>query len=368
MTNVLHVFKLYYPEIFGGVQRVIHDIAEGTVDHGYNGRVFALSEQPNPEPFKVGRHEAVTLKQQICVASTGLSLSAFLAFRQYAGEADILHYHFPWPFMDILHLTSGIKKPAIVTYHSDIVKQRGLLLFYKPLMHRFLDGMDKIVATSPNYLETSPVLNLYSSKTAVIPLGIDNKVEIPSPGNVEKWRSKLGAGFFLFLGALRYYKGLPVLLEAARLSGLPVIIAGTGDQENELKASAPDNVTFTGHYSDEDRAALLSLARGFVFPSNQRSEAFGISLLEAARASVPMICSEIGTGTTYVNQHEETGLVVPPNDPVALAFAMQRLASEPDTCARFSRAARRRFESLFTARQMAASYADEYHALLNHSR
>lgn len=364
MTSVLHVFKIYYPEIFGGVQRAIYDIAEGSVDHGFRPRVFALSEQPNPEPFQVDRHDVVTFKQQLYVASTGLSLSALANFRRYAAEADIIHYHFPWPFMDILHFTSGIKKPTIVTYHSDIVKQSGLLKLYQPLLHSFLRSVDQIVATSPNYLETSAILDRYRSKTSVIPLGIEEETKVPSLANVEKWKSRVGKDFFLFFGALRYYKGLNTLLEAARLTGLPVVIAGTGDQEKELKGSAPDNVIFTGHYSDEDRAALLLLARGFVFPSHQRSEAFGISLLEAARASVPMICCEIGTGTTYVNQHEETGLIISPNDPLQLAAAMQRLATEPDTCTRFGREARKRFEKLFTARQMAVSYAEKYHSLL----
>jgi glycosyltransferase involved in cell wall biosynthesis len=364
MPKVLHVFKIYYPEIFGGVQRAIHDIADGTVDNGYVSKVFALSTQPHPEPFQVSCHQAVTVNQQFYVASTGLSLAAFVPFRRCAAEADIIHYHFPWPFMDVLHLASRIKKPSLVTYHSDIVKQNLLLQLYKPLMHRFLSDVDQIVATSPNYLETSPVLQRFREKTTVIPLGIPDKEFVAKPHIVQKWRSQVGEGFFLFLGALRYYKGLTTLLEAARQAGLPVVIAGTGDQEETLKALAPDNVIFTGHYSDDDRAALLYLARGFVFPSHERSEAFGISLLEAARASVPMICCEIGTGTTYVNQDGVTGLVVLPNDSASLTSAMQRLNAEPDIAAQFGRAARQRFENLFTMRQMAASYADQYNTLL----
>ena len=106
MKRVLHVYKIYYPEMFGGVQNAIHDIANGTEAYGFKNRVFALSEQPNEKPFKVGHHEAVTIKQQLYFASTGLSFSALTLFRKYAEEADILHYHFPWPFMDMLHLLS----------------------------------------------------------------------------------------------------------------------------------------------------------------------------------------------------------------------------------------------------------------------
>lgn len=364
MPKVLHVFKIYYPEFFGGVQRAIYDIADGVVDHGYDSTVFALSAQPNPKPFDIGRHQAVTFNQQLYVASTGISFSAVMPFRQLAAASDIIHYHFPWPFMDALHLISTTDKPALVTYHSDVVKQSGLLQLYKPLMHCFLNSVDQIVATSPNYLETSRTLQRYREKTVTIPLGISDRERRPDPALVEKWRSKVGDAFFLFLGALRYYKGLPVLLAAARRTGLPVVIGGTGNHKDSLEADAPDNVIFIGHYSDDDRDALLSLAKAFVFPSNERSEAFGISLLEAARASLPMICCEIGTGTTYVNKNEVTGLVIPPNDSTSLGGAMQRLNADQRQCERFGDAARKRFEGLFTARQMAADYAAQYDVLL----
>ena len=161
MKNILHVYKVYYPEMFGGIQKAIHDIANETCAFNFKSRVFSLSTIPNPKPFKVGCHEAITARQQLYVASTGFSYPAVGLFQRFAAEADIIHYHFPWPFMDVLHLISRTKKPTIVTYHSDIVKQSGLLQLYKPLMHRFLKNMDRIVATSPNYLQTSPVLQRY---------------------------------------------------------------------------------------------------------------------------------------------------------------------------------------------------------------
>lgn len=365
MVRVLHVFKVYYPSIFGGIQQSIREIANGTARHGFRSTVFALGNESSPQPLILDRHEVVNVERQFNFASTGVSLSAFAPFRRYAAQADILHYHFPWPFMDVLHLTSTIRRPAILTYHSDIVRQSRLLQLYKPIMHRFLSDMDVIVATSPNYLESSAVLRSYSKKTTVIPLGISDDERVPKPSTVRAWRSELGHDFFLFLGNLRYYKGLSVLMDAAERTGLPVVIGGSGDQERSLRSKAPSNVRFIGHYSDDDRAALLSLARAFVFPSHRRSEAFGISLLEAARAGLPMISCEIGTGTTYVNKHNLTGFVVPPGDPEALSCAMHRLAAEPDTARRLGQGARNRFEVEFTAQPMAASYSQQYRALLD---
>ncbi|MEM0898833.1 MAG: glycosyltransferase [Pseudomonadota bacterium] len=365
MRKVLHVFKLYYPEKFGGVQRAIYDIAEGTVDYGYASTVFALSKKPNSDGFDVGRHDAVTFSQQAYIASTGFSIPAAMAFRKHASEADIIHYHFPWPFMDILHSTLNAQKPTIITYHSDIVKQGRLLRLYKPLMHRFLKSADRIIATSPNYLQSSRVLQRYSEKTTVIPLAMPADEQPCEPSIVEKWRAKVGEGYFLFLGALRYYKGLDTLISVARTTGLPIVIAGTGRQSHSLKAYAPENVRFIGHYTDKDRAALLSLAHAFVFPSNRRSEAFGMSLLEAARASLPLICCEIGTGTTFVNKHEETGLVVPPNDPNALADAMRRLDNDHGLAKRLGNNARARFLQHFTTAKTSNLYAQTYEDLLS---
>ena len=62
----------------------------------------------------------------------------------------MVHYHFPWPFADLLEMIAGGSKPYIVTYHSDIVRQKLLGKYYRPLMNRFLGGAARVVATSQN--------------------------------------------------------------------------------------------------------------------------------------------------------------------------------------------------------------------------
>ncbi|NDC57110.1 MAG: glycosyltransferase, partial [Alphaproteobacteria bacterium] len=129
--------------------------------------------------------------------------------------------------------------------------------------------------------------------------------------------------------ALRYYKGLHIVLEALKDHDWPVVIAGTGPEEKKLKARAAQlglkNIVWAGKITDDDKWALLRLCHAFVFPSHLRSEAFGISLLEAAMAGKPMISAELGTGTSYINAHNETGLVVPAGDAGGLAQAMQKV-------------------------------------------
>ncbi|WP_218821742.1 glycosyltransferase, partial [Staphylococcus aureus] len=133
-------------------------------------------------------------------------------------------------------------KPTIVTYHSDIVKQKLLLQFYRPLMNRFLGSVDRIVATSPNYLETSDVLRRFSDKTTVIPLGLD-EADSPAADATTKarWRERFPRPFFLFFGVLRYYKGLRTLLAAARTSDIDIVIVGGSPMKSQLIAYASEH-------------------------------------------------------------------------------------------------------------------------------
>jgi rhamnosyl/mannosyltransferase len=288
-------------------------------------------------------------------------------------RADLIHYQYPWPFADMLHLAAGRDKPAVLTYQSDIVRQRLLMPVYRPLMRRFFATMRAIVPTSPNYLMTSEPLQDYRDKTTIIPLGLD-ETSYPEPAaeRLAHWRKEAGEDFFLFVGVLRYYKGLHILLDACVNSESRVVIVGAGPVEAELKQQAArlglTNVQFLGAVGDEDKVALLKLCRAVVFPSHLRSEAFGMTLLEGAMVGKPLISSEIGTGSSYINIDGVTGLVVPPGDPAALRAAMARLKQDDALAAQLGRGARERFEELFTAQKMAQSYAALYQRVLEEPR
>ena len=367
--RVLHFFKTYYPDSFGGIEQVIFQLCKGTARYGYTSEVLTLSPNAHEAPIEFSGHLVHQAQLDLQVASTGFSLSAFRKFSTLAKQADIVHLHYPWPFMDIVHFVTGHGKPTVVTYHSDIIRQKTLLKLYRPLKNRFLASVDRIVATSPNYLATSPVLNRYRDKIVEITYGLDKSTyPSPSPGLIAHWRSKLGERFFLFVGMLRYYKGLHILLDALQGTDYPVVIVGSGPVEAELKEHAArlglKNIHFLGALPDEDKVALLQLCYAVVFPSHLRSEAFGISLLEGAMYGKPMISSEIGTGTSYINVNGETGIVVPPSDPAAFREAMRFLWDNPGTAAEMGRHAERRYRELFTAERMAVSYAELYKELL----
>ena len=226
--------------------------------------------------------------------------------------------------------------------------------------------MPVIVATSPQYAETSPVLERYRERVKVLPHGLADRTGELDSARVAHWRKRFPGRLFLFTGALRYYKGLGTLLQAARAIDIDIVIIGGGRDEAYWRNQSSDlpNIHFLGELEDVDKYALLSLATGFVFPSDLRAEAFGLSLVEASMFSRPMITCEIGTGTSLVNVDGETGLIVPPRNPVALGEAMRKLAEEPALAKKLGQAARKRYEALFTRERMASAYAELYHRLV----
>lgn len=353
----------------GGVEQVIFQLAEGGMQYGIESEVLYLSPRGSMRDERLGHHITHRSYENFQIASTGFSIGAIKDFFELAEQADIIHYHFPWPFMDMVHFLSRINKPTVVTYHSDIVKQQLLLRLYNPLLHAFLRNVDVIIASSPNYVASSETLSKYVDKVKVIPIGIDRDTYPKvTDTSLAHWREAVGERFFLFVGALRYYKGLDFLLEAAQQTKLPIVIMGKGPMETALKQKAKDaglnNVFFVGALSDDDKAALMTLCFALVFPSHLRSEAFGISLLEGAMYGKPLISCEIGTGTTYINIEGETGFVALPSDSTSLANAMMKLWDNPLAAAKMGKNALKRYEECFKADDMVQSYSEIYHSLL----
>ena len=365
--KVLHVYRTYFPDSQGGLEEVIRQICLGTRQSGVTSRVFTLSDEPYPRVLPRVEADVVRVRKSFVIASCGFALTGIRRFAREVAWADIVHYHYPWPFSDVLYLLAGRGKPAVLTYHSDVVRQQFLLSVYRPLMRRYLGAMDRIVATSPNYFATSEVLKEFADKVALIPIGLDE----PSYPALDECNRDLapataryGRDFFLFVGVLRYYKGLHILLDAIKDAPYNVVIVGAGPVEAELREQALrlglDNVVFAGFVSDREKMALFQLCRAVVFPSYLRSEAFGVTLLEGAMSARPLISAEVGSGTSHVNIDGETGLVVPPGNSLALRAAMDELYADERKARAMGERARQRYEALFTGRGMGEQYAAIY--------
>lgn len=363
---VLHVYRTYFPDPPGGLQEAIRQIALCTGQQGIKNTIFTLSPQPVPAVLAAPEARVVRCRSWLAPASCDLGgPAAFSTYARLAREADVLHLLFPWPFADVLHAAVRPDRPAVMTYISDVVRQRFLGPAYAPLMWRTLRSMRLIVANAPVYAETSPILSHRDirDKVRIIPLGIEES-SYSKIGDSQIF-SRLGLAedqpFFLFIGVLRYYKGLEFLIRAAKNLGAKIVIVGSGPMgaslRNQAREAAADNVVFAGQVSDAEKVALLKRCRALVLPSHLRSEAFGMVLVEASMFGRPLISCEIGTGTSFVNAHEETGFVVQPESPDALRRAMQTLLLDEGLAHRMGCAARARYEALFSGPALGRVYA-----------
>ena len=355
MKNILHVFKTYFPDAPGGVQEAIRAISLYTREYGFQHSVFTLS--PDPVPQEVDFEGTLVHRERQIAAPLSCPIGnweSLRALRRMAENADIILYHYPWPFGDLLSFCVH-GKPSVVLYHSDIVKQKLSGALYAPLRERFLNRADVIVATSPNYAESSAILQEHKNKLKVIPLTAIPDDEPEDPKIIDDLNLNLKP-FVLFVGVLRYYKGLDTLIKAAKHVNCPVIIAGEGPERKHLqelqKETGAENIFFLGEITNAQKKALYKRASVFAFPSNVRSEAFGISLAEAAMYGLPMVSCEIGTGTSFINVDGVTGYVVPPNKSELFGKAISNILEDSDSARRMAKSAISRWQSEMTPRKI----------------
>ncbi|AXF07062.1 glycosyl transferase [Paraburkholderia graminis] len=370
--KVLHIYRTYFPDPPGGLQEAIRQIALSTRTCGVEPRIFTLSPTPRPPAIDFPEGRVVRAKSWAAPASCDLGgIGSLTTYREMADWADVVHFHFPWPFADVLHLLGATKKPTVMTYHSDVVRQKVLGAVYGPLMRRTLRSMSAVVATSPAYAQTSETLAacVQGERLKTIPLGIIDYRDAPHSQDTERdIVSRLGLAngepYFLALGVLRYYKGLHTLVEAARVVNAKIVIAGSGPERERLSALARQtgatNVVFAGQVTHEEKVVLLRNCRAMVLPSHLRSEAFGMVLVEAEMFGKPMVCCEVGSGTSYVNENGVTGFVVAPEAPQELARAMNALLDDDALAVQMGRAARERYEALFSGLALGRAYGALY--------
>ena len=377
--KILHVYRTYFPDTPGGLQEAIRQIALSTKKKGTDSKIFCLSPNPYPSELIFEEAEVVRAKSWITPGNNDIGLfKSLFEYKKLTKWADIIHFHFPWPFADLLHLFISPKKPAIMTYHCDVMGKKYLFEIYRPILKIMLKKMKKIIATSPNNMKSSKVLqSVEDTKLMFINYGLDesqykkymsneNLIDIEEKFGLENGR------YFLFLGILREYKGLRFLYEASNKVEFKIAVAGGGQHGNEASVNKLKedslkykNISLLGEISNEEKMALIKGCRGLILPSHSRAEAFGIVLLEASIMKKPLISCEIGTGTSFANIDSETGFVVEPEKPELLAKAMKKLMNDEELAIKLGIGARRRFDEMFTAEKVGQSYFEIYKEVLN---
>lgn len=379
--RVLHVGKYYAPHR-GGIERYVQDLAEWTAGEGHH--VGALVHQsPGNWRSEHGRHKGVELWRAGCIASplyTPVSPTWPLRLGQAlrSVEPEILHLHMPNPScFAALFSPRARALPWIVHWHADVSadmpdwRVRAAYHVYRPFEQKLLGRAKAIVATSQPYLDASAALTPWVDKIKVIPLGIRDHGN--EGGKSPEWPQATGLRI-LGVGRLSHYKGFTILLEAmAKLPNSRLILIGNGAEREALQAQAlksgiAHRVSFISDCEEADLQAAYAEADVFVLPSLDRSEAFGLVLLEAMRAGLAIVASDIpGSGVGQVVQNETTGLLVEPGNADSLVQAIDRLASNPVDRSAMGVAGRLRWEQHFTLRQSALAIVQVYQDSLEQS-
>ncbi len=346
--RILMVNKSYYPHI-GGIESLVRTYSR-ELQKRPDAEVQVLVCQDRGKTA----HEVIEGVPVTRVGSVGtyfscpLSFSFFRYFRKMAKQADAVMFHMPFPLGDLACLLSGFQGKVVLAWHSDVVKQKKLLMVYKPILKRFLRRADRIITATQGHIDSSAFLPEYREKCTVIPYGLDAEKYLTAkriPVLTERLYDK-SAVKVLFVGRLVYYKGVEVLLRAfASVTRCELFLVGTGALEESLKEQAKtlsQKVHFLGALPEEELKAAFADCDLFVLPSVANSEAFGIVQMEAMVYGKPVINTSLPTGVPFVSLHEKTGLTVPPGDADALAQAIQHLADNPELRQQYGRAAAKR--------------------------
>ena len=366
--KILHVYKDFYPPVLGGIERHVAlmcrfqrqwaDVAVLSCSRSHRTCVQDRAGIRVTEVGEWGRFQHAPVSPLFPLYLRRL-------------RADVVVVHVPNPTAEAGYLLARPKGKLVVRYHSDVVRQAAAMKVYAPILMKFLRRADMIIPTSEQYLNSSATLQCVRERCRVVPLGIlTEEFQKLDRERVAALRARYGGGYVFFCGMHRYYKGLEYLVRAAADIRAPVVIAGDGPERPRCEALARDvdaPVTFTGALSHADLVAHLHGCAVFVFPSVERSEAFGIAIMEAHACGRPVVATRLGTGVEFINQHGKTGLNVPPRDPTALAEAVNMLLADDALRREMGGFARRRVETEFHAESVARTEFAIYQEVLGQS-
>ncbi|NLN91685.1 MAG: glycosyltransferase [Candidatus Hydrogenedens sp.] len=362
--KVVHVYKDYDPPVRGGMERHVALMCR------YQKQWCDVEALVCSRSLRTERR----LHDSIPVTAVGewgrfqsAPLSPFFPWYLRRIPADVMVIHCPNPTAEMSWLLARPRAALVVRYQSDVVRQARAMRIYKPFQHAFFRRARMILPTSQQYLDSSETLRHFRDKCRVLPLGIvPEAYESPDPSAVQALRDQYGS-FVFFCGVHRYYKGLPWLIRAAPQIDGKVIIAGDGPERQAHEALARQSggdILFPGALSEQELIDYLHASAVVAFPSSERSEAFGLSMLEAHACGRPVVSTRLGTGVEFVNEDGVTGINVPPQDADALAVAINSLLQDPEKALKLGAQARERVHRLFTAEHVARQEYELYEEVL----
>jgi len=370
--RVTMVNKYYSPHL-GGVESHLRNLAEGLVEHaGAKVRAIVCNSENTRSEDKLDGVDVVRLARSTELSSTPIAwgfASELRAEVRRTPPPDVLHFHFPYPWGELAWLQARPDLPTVVSYHSDIVRQKIAGAAYRPFMERFLDRVDLIIAGSPDMVKHSPFLAPRAQKCRHVDYGLhveriaDNSAAEERAVHLREQHK--GRRIVLFVGRLVYYKGADVLVRAMEHVDADLVMIGAGPLEDELRTIAAssgivDRVSFLPPVDEDELNAWYHAADVFALPSVARSEAFGLVQIEAHAAGTPVVSTRLPTGVPYANLDGVTGLTVPVGDVGAFAEALRTLLTDDELRTRFGAQAKARARADFTIPRMVDSAVAVY--------
>ena len=365
---MLHSYKVFPPDVVGGITEVIAYIAKGMAPRHESsvlvarsrgwGRRYTFDSIPVEALFSFGT-----------LLSTPIAPSFPFVLAKRSRQADLVALHQPFPLNDI-GVSLGLPRETalVVHWHGEIVRQRSLTGLVAPFIRRTLARAQRIVVSHPTLVSASPFLAAHAEKCAIIPYGIDETYWAELDGAQRRRAEELRSRYprlVIATGRLVPYKGFDVLIEALRRVDATAIIVGEGPLRHDLlrlaqQRGVADRLILAGRLSRDDLKVHLHAARLYAFPSVGAAEAFGIVQLEAMAVGLPIVNTNLPTGVPHVARHGLEALTVPPNDPAALAAAIAQLLDDRALAQRLGAAGRRRATTEYDLQNFVKRIEDVY--------
>lgn len=356
MKTILHISKYYDPYI-GGIETVAKYLAEGMTD--YHNIVVCFATDTEYHEEMVNGIQVFRFPVNLTIASQAISFRYKSLLRKVIDQyqPEYMHLHAPNPY--IYPIVLSLIKPSVkllIHWHSDILGKGLLYSIIHPLETKILQRANRIIATSPNYIDGSAPLQAFREKVVVAQNGICEEsftLRANDKAEIEKIKTRYqNKKIVLYVGRHIPYKGIEHLIYADRYidEDCVILIAGTGPEDRRLMSlPVTRRVKFLGNLKLDELRRYLYAADIFAFPSNTKAEAFGVALAEAMYCGCAPVCFHIeGSGVNWVSIKDETGLEVTLNDTKAFAMAIDALLKDENTCSQMAERAHDRVASLFT--------------------
>jgi glycosyltransferase involved in cell wall biosynthesis len=376
VKKIVHIGKYYFPKL-GGIETVTKVLARGAADHGYNVSVVSFNSKAE-SVFE--QADGVMLFRAPLIGTVASQPLGFTYCRCAINEmrkADVVHLHLPNMVGALCSLFIPKHVKLLLHWHSDVINKGLLGFIFRPLEALLLRRADSIIATSAVYAENSISLNPFLNKVIIVPIGISD-VALTQHDNASKQAlpkilaDKIsGKKLILAVGRLVPYKGFDFLVEASKMleEDAIVVIVGDGPMRDTLqnliyKIGVSDSVYLAGRLDDEVLQALFLQSEFFCLPSTNKAEAFGVVLIEAMAYGLPIVSTNIvGSGISWVNKHNVSGLNISVGDADALASACNQILQSKELRQRLSKGSRDRFVNNFTEKIFVEKVLEIYDSL-----